>query len=154
MTPEALWGVRASVTSDLCSVPDGVVGLLELLLGLGPHAGVLGPAVQRCSLVQQPLQQQRLAVHVARYHPLLVHLPHLLLQSQLELRPHVQSGPLLGQPAFKLLVGLEVLAPVEPHPLDPTAWKVKHRKDQSRRTLGDSVELHCTSLGHKENQIY
>lgn len=88
--------VQFSVTSShLSSVSNIIVGLLQPLLDTWLYTGVQGSVVQCGSLVQQPLQQHRMAVNVANNHPLLVDLPELLFHPQLKLHPHIQTALLL-----------------------------------------------------------
>lgn len=96
----------------------GVVLGLHPLLGVLVHTGVPDPAEQGGCLLQQPVQEHGLAVRVAQQHLRVAQLPLLLLQAQLQLHGRLQGHRHLLEPAAELLLGQEVLSPVQPHPLD------------------------------------
>lgn len=113
------WEMEPS-TTYLGSGLHSIIFSLHLLLGIFIHAGVPDPVEQGARLLQQPVQQHGLIVHIVQQHLGVAQLPLLLLQAQLQLHRGLQGDHHLLEPAVELILGQQVLTPMKPHPLDAT----------------------------------
>lgn len=118
------WGTEPS-TAYLGSGLHSIVLSLHLLLGIFIHTGVPDPVEQGACLLQQPIQEHSLIVHIMQQHLGVAQLPLLLLQAQLKLHRGLQSDHHLLEPAVKLIPGQQILAPMQPHPLDAAVGEME-----------------------------
>lgn len=110
--------MNTAACTNLSLGSDLFITVFETFLGLAVHTGVLGAIIQGGCLVQQPLQQDGLVLGVTQQDAVMVQLPALLFQAQLQLQVGFKSHLHLPQPQPKLFMGLQVLTPVQPHPLN------------------------------------
>lgn len=105
------WAMEPS-TTYLGSGLHSIILSLHLLLGIFIHAGVPDPVEQGACLLQQPIQEHGLIVHIVQQYLGVAQLPLLLLQAQLQLHRGLQCDHHLLEPAVKLIPGQQILAPM------------------------------------------